>query len=181
MEDDPGWQAALFHQRGGRRRPEHRRPVGPVAKHRQRRTDLSCAMIITDANAFTQPIHNRMPVLLDRRIRALADRHRGHRGAPSAPEDRLRMWPVSRRVNRTGGGDDPASLALRAAERTLCATAVGGRNLAGYIGPGYLITFSAVVNSRADRPMLPSTFQPAREQHGEWNWGAALMGGTDGN
>jgi hypothetical protein len=25
-----------------------------------------------------------------------------------AVEDRLRMWPVSRRVNRTGGADDPA-------------------------------------------------------------------------
>jgi hypothetical protein len=30
-------------------------------------------------------------------------------------EDRLRMWPVSRRVNRTGGGDDPALIAEIAA------------------------------------------------------------------
>jgi hypothetical protein len=28
-----------------------------------------------------------------------------------AAEGRLRMWPVSRRVNRTGGGDDPALIA----------------------------------------------------------------------
>jgi hypothetical protein len=31
-----------------------------------------------------------------------------------AAEDRLRMWPVSR-VNRTGGGDDPALIAEIAA------------------------------------------------------------------
>jgi len=27
-----------------------------------------------------------------------------------AAEDRLRMWPVSRRVNKTGSGDDDPSL-----------------------------------------------------------------------
>jgi putative SOS response-associated peptidase YedK len=27
-----------------------------------------------------------------------------------APEDRLRMWPVSRRVNKTGSGDDDQTL-----------------------------------------------------------------------
>jgi hypothetical protein len=32
-----------------------------------------------------------------------------------AAEDRLRMWPVSRRMNRTGGGDDPALIAEIAA------------------------------------------------------------------
>ena len=29
----------------------------------------------------------------------------------SAAEDHLRMWPVSRRINRTGGGDDAALIA----------------------------------------------------------------------
>jgi putative SOS response-associated peptidase YedK len=29
-------------------------------------TVLSCTMIITDANAFTRAVHDRMPVLLDR-------------------------------------------------------------------------------------------------------------------
>jgi hypothetical protein len=28
----------------------------------------------------------------------------------SAAEDRLRMWPVSRRVNKTGTGDDDPTL-----------------------------------------------------------------------
>jgi hypothetical protein len=32
-----------------------------------------------------------------------------------AAEDRLRMWPVSRRVNRTGGGDDRVLIAEIAA------------------------------------------------------------------
>jgi putative SOS response-associated peptidase YedK len=73
---------------------------------------LSCTMIITDANAFTRPIHNRMPVLLDRGdygpwLTATAGTEVLH----PAPEDRLRVWPVSRRVNRTGGGDDPALIA----------------------------------------------------------------------
>ena len=50
-----------------------------------------------------------MPVLLDR-----ADIKSWLTGAPAmellkpAAEDRLRMWPVSRRINRTGGGDDAA-------------------------------------------------------------------------
>jgi putative SOS response-associated peptidase YedK len=68
----------------------------------------TCTMIITAANAFARAVHERMPVLLDR-----ADFEPWLSGAagtellkPSA-EDRLRVWPVSRRVNRTGGGEDP--------------------------------------------------------------------------
>ena len=49
-----------------------------------------------------------LPVIFDRRD---VDRWlTGEIGADAlkpAPEDALRMWPVSRRVNRTGGGDDP--------------------------------------------------------------------------
>ena len=38
-------------------------------------TVLSCTMIVTDANAFTRAVHNRMPVLLDRpHIEAWAER-----------------------------------------------------------------------------------------------------------
>jgi putative SOS response-associated peptidase YedK len=73
---------------------------------------ISCTIIVTDANELTRPIHDRMPVVLDR-----AGVHRwlsGEAGTellrPSA-EDRLRMWPVSRRVNKTGSGyDDPTLL-----------------------------------------------------------------------
>jgi putative SOS response-associated peptidase YedK len=52
-----------------------------------------------------------MPVVLDK-----ADIGRWLRGEAAtevlrpAGEDRLRMWPVSRRVNKTGTGDDDPSL-----------------------------------------------------------------------
>jgi putative SOS response-associated peptidase YedK len=70
-----------------------------------------CAAIVTDANALTRPIHERMPVVLDK-----ADIGRWLSGEAStevlrsAAEDRLRMWPVSRRVNKTGTGDDDPTL-----------------------------------------------------------------------
>jgi putative SOS response-associated peptidase YedK len=71
----------------------------------------SCTIIVTDANELTRPIHDRMPVVLDR-----ADIRPWLRGEADtellrpAAEDRLRMWPVSRRVNKTGTGDDDPSL-----------------------------------------------------------------------
>jgi putative SOS response-associated peptidase YedK len=71
----------------------------------------SCTIIVTDANALTRTIHDRMPVLLDK-----ADFEpwlSGSAGAEllrPAGEDRVRMWPVSRRVNKTGSGDDDPTL-----------------------------------------------------------------------
>jgi putative SOS response-associated peptidase YedK len=71
----------------------------------------SCTIIVTDANALTGTVHDRMPVVLDN-----ADIGRwlnGTAGAElprSAAGDRLRMWPVSRRVNKTGTGDDDPAL-----------------------------------------------------------------------
>ena len=65
--------------------------------------------IFTFQHPFTRPNHNRMPVLLDR-----VDFEPWLTGAAGtdllkpAADDRLCMWPVSRRVNRTGGADDPA-------------------------------------------------------------------------
>jgi putative SOS response-associated peptidase YedK len=55
----------------------------------------SCTIIVTDANALTRPIHDRMPVVLDK-----ADIGPWLNGEASiellrpAAEDRLRMWPV---------------------------------------------------------------------------------------
>jgi putative SOS response-associated peptidase YedK len=71
----------------------------------------SCTIIVTAANALTRAIHDRMPVIL-----APADFAAWLRGGAGtallrpAAEDRLRMWPVSRRVNRTGTGDDDPTL-----------------------------------------------------------------------
>ena len=71
----------------------------------------SCTIIVTDANALTRTIHDRMPVLLDK-----ADFEPWPSGSAGADllrpagEDRVRMWPVSRRVNKTGSGDDDPTL-----------------------------------------------------------------------
>jgi putative SOS response-associated peptidase YedK len=71
----------------------------------------SCTIIVTDANELTRPIHDRMPVVLDK-----ADIGRWLRGEAGtellrpAADDRFRMWPVSRRVNKTGTGDDDPTL-----------------------------------------------------------------------
>jgi putative SOS response-associated peptidase YedK len=69
----------------------------------------SCTVIVTAANAFTRGIHDRMPVLLDRTDfdRWLIGEGQAELLKPAA-DGVLRMWPVSRRVNRPGGGDDPA-------------------------------------------------------------------------
>jgi len=72
---------------------------------------ISCTIIVTDANELTRPIHDRLPVVLDK-----ADIRRWLRGEAGtellkpAAEDRLRMRLVSRRVNKTGTGDDDPTL-----------------------------------------------------------------------
>jgi putative SOS response-associated peptidase YedK len=67
----------------------------------------SCTIIVTDANALTRPIHDRMPVVLDKTdIERWLNGEAGTELLRPAGEDRLRMWPVSRRVNNAGTGDD---------------------------------------------------------------------------
>jgi putative SOS response-associated peptidase YedK len=71
----------------------------------------SCTIIVTDANELTRPIHDRMPVVLDRAdIRPWLSGEAATELLKPAAEDRLRMWPVSRRVNKTGAGDDDPTL-----------------------------------------------------------------------
>jgi putative SOS response-associated peptidase YedK len=72
---------------------------------------ISFTIIVTDANALTRPIHNRMPVVLDNAdVRAWLQGAAGAEILKPAAEDRLRTWPVSRRVNKTGTGDDDPTL-----------------------------------------------------------------------
>ena len=72
---------------------------------------ISCTIIVTDANALTRPIHDRMPVVLDKAdIVPWLSGKTGIELLKPAAEDRLRMWPVSRRVNKTGTGDDDPTL-----------------------------------------------------------------------
>jgi putative SOS response-associated peptidase YedK len=71
----------------------------------------SCTLIVTAANEFARHIHDRMPVLLDHRdIDAWLTGKAGVDLLRPAPNDLLRMWPVSTRVNVSGRGDDDPSL-----------------------------------------------------------------------
>jgi putative SOS response-associated peptidase YedK len=68
----------------------------------------SCTIIMTAANALTRTIHDRMPVLIE--PKDFGPWLSGEAGAEllrSARDDTLRLWPVSKRVNRTGNVDDP--------------------------------------------------------------------------
>lgn len=67
----------------------------------------SCTLIVTDANSPMRALHDRMPVLLRREE---AERWLAMEGGAEllkpAPEDFLRWWPVSRRVNAIAKADD---------------------------------------------------------------------------
>jgi putative SOS response-associated peptidase YedK len=72
-------------------------------------TITSCTMIITTATSFVSAIHDRMPVILD--PDSIAPWLSGNAGTEllkPAREDALRMWPVSKRVNKVGNADDPS-------------------------------------------------------------------------
>jgi len=72
---------------------------------------ISCTITVTDANELTRPIHDRMPVVLDRAdIGRWLSGEAGTELLKPAGKNRLRMWPVSRRVNKTGTGDDDPTL-----------------------------------------------------------------------
>jgi putative SOS response-associated peptidase YedK len=72
-------------------------------------TLATCTLIITEANSFISAIHDRMPVLLDREgIGAWLSGEAGTELLKPAPDDAVRMWPVSRRVSKPGNGDDPS-------------------------------------------------------------------------
>jgi len=71
----------------------------------------SCTIIVTNANALTAMVHNRMPVILEKAdVTPWLEGTGGTELLKPASEDRLRMWPVSRKVNKTGTGDDNPTL-----------------------------------------------------------------------
>jgi putative SOS response-associated peptidase YedK len=56
---------------------------------------MSCTIIVTDANTLTRPIHDRMPVLLDKAdIESWLNGTGGTELLRPAADDRLRMWPL---------------------------------------------------------------------------------------
>ena len=68
-------------------------------------------MIVTTANDFTRRIHDRMPVLLGQHdLDAWLTGKAEVELLRPAPNDLLRMWPVLKRVNASGRGDDDPSL-----------------------------------------------------------------------
>jgi len=72
---------------------------------------LSATLIVTVANDFTRRIHERMPVLLGQHdLDAWLTGKAGGELLRPATNDLLRLWPVSKRVNKTGAGDDDPGL-----------------------------------------------------------------------
>jgi putative SOS response-associated peptidase YedK len=68
-----------------RRNPETHEPV------------VSCTIIVTDANELTRPIHDRMPVVLNKAdMRPWLNGEAGTDLLRPASHDRLLMWPLSR-------------------------------------------------------------------------------------
>ena len=67
----------------------------------------SCTIIVTTANALTSAIHDRMPVLIEPKdFGPWLSGEAGIELVRPAPDDPLRLWPVSKRVNRTRNVDD---------------------------------------------------------------------------
>jgi putative SOS response-associated peptidase YedK len=68
---------------------------------------LSCTIIVSGASEWMTVYHDRMPVLLQAGdFDAWLNGSLGADALRPAAEIALREWPVSRRVNRTGVGDD---------------------------------------------------------------------------
>jgi putative SOS response-associated peptidase YedK len=73
---------------------------------------LSCTIIVSGASAWMLPYHDRMPVLLAAKdFDAWLDGTLGANALRPAAESALREWPVSKRMNRTGVGDDDPTAA----------------------------------------------------------------------
>lgn len=68
---------------------------------------LSCTLIVTEPTEWMTPYHDRMPVLLQQE--AIDHWLSGDMEASElhpASESALREWPIDRRINRSGDGDD---------------------------------------------------------------------------
>ncbi len=67
----------------------------------------SCTIIVTNANDLTRKIHDRMPVVLStKQLPSWLTGRAGTELLKPAPENMLRIWPVSRKVNRIGNDND---------------------------------------------------------------------------
>lgn len=72
---------------------------------------LSCTIVVSGASAWMAPYHDRMPVLLGAGdIDAWLSGSMGAAELRPAAESALREWQVSKRMNRTGEGDDDQTI-----------------------------------------------------------------------
>jgi putative SOS response-associated peptidase YedK len=72
---------------------------------------LSCTIIVSGASSWMAPYHDRMPVLLGAKdFDAWLNGTLGADALKPAAESALREWPVSKRVNRSGEGDDDPTI-----------------------------------------------------------------------
>ena len=77
---------------------------------------LSATVIVSGASEWMIPYHDRMPVLLSGAdIDGWLDGTLGQEGLKPAAASALREWTVSKRVNRTGVGDDDPTIVEPAA------------------------------------------------------------------
>jgi putative SOS response-associated peptidase YedK len=71
----------------------------------------SCAMIITEPNAFVAEVHDRMPALLtEKQFEMWLNAEAGAGILKPAPNDYLQRWPVSKRVNNSKANADDGTL-----------------------------------------------------------------------
>ena len=71
----------------------------------------SCTIVVSGASAWMTPYHDRMPVLIaEADVEAWLSGDATPRTLRPAAEAALREWTVSKRVNKTGFGDDDPTL-----------------------------------------------------------------------
>jgi putative SOS response-associated peptidase YedK len=72
---------------------------------------ISATIIVSGASAWMTPYHDRMPVLLEpQNFDAWLDGSLGADALKPAAAAALREWPVSKRLNRAGFGDDDPTI-----------------------------------------------------------------------
>ena len=72
---------------------------------------LSCTIIVSDASEWMKVYHDRMPMILDPKdFDGWLDGSLGAEALKCASEIALREWLVSKRINRTGVGDEDPTI-----------------------------------------------------------------------
>ena len=72
---------------------------------------LSCTIIVSGASEWMKTYHDRMPMILEAKdFDGWLDGSLGPEALKCASEIALREWLVSKRLNRTGAGDDDPTI-----------------------------------------------------------------------